>query len=297
MKARYQLILAEAIITFICSGCANSSGIPRFVKYTPDGQHLILADAIYKRGYVHSVPKEDTYAFDGWFACEDDSGRKWVVVEQGSFAVRKAFQLVSADQTGHITITPLPQLPGTLRNQPIKVAFGPKEGQISLMTCPDSSSQRMFLLTIGDHQWEEIVSEQQLKTLREYIDTRTSSSITSPGNIPASSYTFATTSRTPSGHNMVGKAVRCTNLTYYKSYGFGHKSVAEYELPSPNDNSLVTITLRYLPYGRGTGKVVLTRVGSRNAYVLMEKNDMLPRIVDDFFGSGAIALLFLPVLF
>jgi len=295
---RYSLttLFVGAIAIALVSGC-NSSGIPRFVKYTPDSQALIFADAIYQRCYAQHIPTGKTHTFDGWFACEAPSGRKWVVVEQGALAASKDFCLVELDKEGQIMVTSLPSLSGMFWRRAIKMAFGPGQRQISLLMRPDASDWRVLQLTIGDEQWRELQAGPQRRTEREYIEHRTNGSITSPGHLPPSAFTFAMSSQKVSTHGGAGENVHCARLRFHHYFGFGNHLSAEYRLDSPDGSSFVTIELDDPPFARGTGRATLhVTMDLGHKRVLMPRNDWSARAFQTFFGSNAVVLLFLPVL-
>jgi hypothetical protein len=265
---------AAALAVALLSGC--SSGIPRFVKYTADSRYILAADAWYDRCHIHDVRAGKTRSFAGSFICEDPSGPRWMI-EPASGGRRKRLRLVTADETSALTVTRLPLLPEMPRRPAIRAAFGPEDGQISLILCREGffdPDWRAFRLTIGEESWRRVEAESERTALREHVEGRPKDLLRGYSRIApsASSFWMQGDQGFIGGEGQNVRAVREPR----DPAGGRH----EYRLPSPDAETVVSIKVEQprAVWARGWGEVKLTHKQTGAARALMSNTDLLLRI-------------------
>jgi hypothetical protein len=285
-------------LTAISSGCliasflliplpGCSTGAPSFVKYTNDSAYVIFSDAGYIRSYVHQIDAAKTVAFDASFACEDAGGRRWIL-EPAPLALDQTLLLLSIEPDGSLAVRTLPKLPSVGWPVARLAGFGPGENQISIVLCRENFRDpkwRAFRLDIGQREWQEVVSEPEKTSLRRRLDSRPDDSIAMLGYVPPSEYSFKWWG--PSGEE--GKNVRQLPQTRDWSGTRG-----EYQLPSPDGKTLVTVRFSQPSsmWALGSGEVRLTDVSSEKTRVLMGNTAIAAQVFQNYvYGPCAFVVL------
>jgi hypothetical protein len=158
-----RVILSLLVLVGSLVGC-TASGVPRFVKFSPDGRWLIYEDETYPKVYVRDFHNQKQYTYNGSVACIGPDDDQLVLAPQcisfprEYFARRMELLLVEfgGDPPKEIR---LPALITELDNVPLHLAFDGRQ-TIQAVIHPygaDSSESRVhYQLSDWAAQWQPV---------------------------------------------------------------------------------------------------------------------------------------------